>query len=107
VSATSNAERAIIQVVDNGVGLSEDERARVFHPFNRTSDPAFGGVPGSGLGLYVSRQLAEANQGSLTVERTEPGLGTCFALDLPLAKPQRITDKKLSDASVGEGAPTS
>jgi signal transduction histidine kinase len=65
--------------------MSERQRVRVFHPFHRGNDPAFGSVPGAGLGLYVSRQLAEANEGILTLARTEPGVGTSFALDLPLA----------------------
>lgn len=65
--------------------MSERQRVRVFHPFHRGNDPEVGTVPGTGLGLYVSRLLAEANQGSLRLERTEPGLGTSFALDLPLA----------------------
>lgn len=90
VSAMMEAEHGIVHIVDNGVGLSEDQRARVFHPFNRSRDPAFVGIPGSGLGLYVSRQLAEANHGSLILDRTEPGLGTCFALNLPLAKPEPV-----------------
>jgi signal transduction histidine kinase len=86
VSVTTDAERAIVHVIDNGVGMSESERARVFRPFHRGNDPAFDSVPGSGLGLYVSRLLAEANRGELTLERTEVGLGTSFALNLPLAR---------------------
>jgi signal transduction histidine kinase len=88
VTAASDAERAVVHVIDNGVGLSNSQRSRVFHPFHRGDDPAFDGVPGSGLGLYVSRQLAEANGGSLTLERSELGVGTAFALNLPLVKPQ-------------------
>jgi signal transduction histidine kinase len=79
-------DRAVIHVTDNGVGISHSERARVFQPFQRTKDPAFSGVPGAGLGLYASQKLAEANQGKLTLERTELGVGTCFALDLPLSR---------------------
>jgi signal transduction histidine kinase len=85
LDATTDSGRAIAHVIDNGVGMSDRHRVRVFHPFHRGNDPAFGSVPGVGLGLYVSRQLAEANEGSLTLERTEPGLGTSFALNLPLA----------------------
>ena len=88
VSVTTDGERAVVHVIDNGVGMSEVERVRVFRPFHRGNDPAIGSVPGSGLGLYVSRQLAEANAGKLTLERTELGLGTSFALDLPLARPE-------------------
>ena len=85
VDAVTEGNRAIVHVIDNGIGMSDVERARVFQPFHRTKDPAFSSVPGSGLGLYASRKLAEVNQGRLTLERSEPGVGTCFALDLPLA----------------------
>ena len=90
VSVTTGSARAVVHVTDNGVGMSESERARIFRPFHRGKDPAFGSVPGSGLGLYVSRQLAEANEGKLTLERTEVGLGTSFALDLPLARHEAV-----------------
>jgi signal transduction histidine kinase len=86
LEALVNGDRGVIRVTDNGVGMSSSERSRVFQPFHRTADPAFSRVPGVGLGLYSSRILAEANQGTLTLESTEPGLGTSFALDLPLTK---------------------
>jgi signal transduction histidine kinase len=86
VEAVADRNRGIIRVIDNGVGMSGSERDRVFQPFHRTKDPAFSEIPGVGLGLYSSRILAEANEGTLTLERTEPGVGTCFALDLPLTK---------------------
>jgi signal transduction histidine kinase len=88
VEAVMNGDRAVVHVTDNGVGLSEPDRARVFQPFHRGREPQFRGVPGTGLGLYASLKLAEANHGKLTLERTEPGVGTSFALDLPLARAQ-------------------
>jgi signal transduction histidine kinase len=86
VSTSAEDGRAVVRVTDNGVGMSAAERARVFEPFQRTKDPAFSDVPGVGLSLYASRQLAEQNQGRLRLVKSEPGLGTSFALDLPLAK---------------------
>jgi signal transduction histidine kinase len=86
LDAVANGKRAVVHVIDNGIGMSDSERARVFEPFQRTKDPAFTSIPGAGLGLYTSRKLAEVNRGTLTLERTEPGVGTSFALDLPLAR---------------------
>ena len=86
LEALVDRNRGVVRVTDNGVGMSGSQRSRVFQPFHRTDDPAFSSVPGVGLGLYSSRILAEANQGRLTLETTEPGVGTCFALDLPLTK---------------------
>lgn len=77
--------RGVVRVIDNGIGLTERERSRVFQPFQRSEDPAFSAVPGVGLGLYASLKLAESNHGTLTLERTKRGVGSCFALGLPLA----------------------
>lgn len=86
MKAQADGDRVIVQVIDNGVGMSATEQTQLFQPFHRTSDPTFSGVPGAGLSLYASRQLAEVNQGTLILERSERGVGTAFALSLPLAR---------------------
>ena len=86
VDATANGNHAIVRVADNGVGMSRTERDRVFEPFRRTEDPTFRKIPGVGLGLYASKQLAEVNRGTLTLVRSEPGVGTSFELELPLSR---------------------
>lgn len=85
VNVSGEGNRAVVRVVDNGVGIPPGERERVFERFHRTNEPAFRNVPGTGLGLYISRQLAEGHGGSLVVESSTPGRGTTFALALPLA----------------------
>jgi signal transduction histidine kinase len=77
--------RAIVRVGDNGIGIPEGERERVFDRLYRVADPQVV-VPGIGLGLYISRHLAEGFGGSLVVETSKPGLGTVFALALPLSR---------------------
>ena len=62
-----------------GEGLDEAQQARVFGKFERLGRSGDGG---SGLGLYISRRLAEAMRGSLTVESAR-GQGARFILDLP------------------------
>lgn len=72
-------ERARITVADQGEGLTREQQARIFDKFERlgrTDDE------GSGLGLYISRRLARAMGGDLTVE-SAPGEGARFTLDLP------------------------
>jgi signal transduction histidine kinase len=78
-------QRAVVRVADNGVGIPQKEQERVFERFHRTNDPAFRNVAGTGLGLYISRQLAEGHGGSLIVESSTPDRGTVFALSLPLS----------------------
>ncbi len=69
-----------VRVVDHGAGVPPDVRDRIFEPFERF-DPQSG--VGTGLGLPVSRRLAEVMGGRLTVEDT-PGGGATFVLMLPM-----------------------
>jgi signal transduction histidine kinase len=86
VDATANGDHAVVHVADNGVGMSETEKDRVFEPFRRTKDPTFSKIPGVGLGLYASKHLAEVNRGKLTLVNSEPGIGTSFELEFPLSR---------------------
>jgi signal transduction histidine kinase len=84
ITVLGEAGRAVVRVTDNGVGIAEHEQERVFERFHRTNEPAFHHVAGTGLGLYISRQLAEGHGGSLVVESSALDRGTTFALALPL-----------------------
>mgnify|MGYP005855465533 CR=1 FL=1 len=72
-------KRARLTVADQGEGLSAEQQARVFEKFERLGRTGDGG---SGLGLYISRRLARAMDGELTVE-SAPGQGARFTLELP------------------------
>jgi len=81
-----------VGVVDQGKGIPEEDRERIFHRFVRlTADDAATGEhgarqPGVGLGLAIARRIAEAHGGSLIVFDSKPGGGhTEFRLTLPIA----------------------
>lgn len=78
-------DRARIIVADQGEGLTSEQQARAFEKFERLGRSGDGG---SGLGLYISRRLARAMNGELTVEST-PGHGARFILELPSFEDQR------------------
>jgi signal transduction histidine kinase len=86
ITASQEGHRAVIRVADNGAGIAENERERVFERFHRSNEPAFRSVPGTGLGLYISRQLAEGHGGRLVIESSTSD-GTTFALALPFSTP--------------------
>jgi two-component system sensor histidine kinase PilS (NtrC family) len=69
----------VITVADNGPGISKTQLGKIFEPFYTTRKE------GSGLGLYIAKQLCEANQAELTVD-SEPGEGAFFHIRLALAR---------------------
>ena len=72
-----------IRVSDTGAGLSAEQLAQLFEPFNRLGQEA-SAVPGTGIGLVVCKRLVESMGGSIGVEST-PGKGSVFWVDMPLA----------------------
>jgi len=77
------AARCELRVADSGLGLSAEQQARLFRPFERLGAER-SAVPGTGLGLALTLQLVQALGGDITVHST-PGLGSVFAVRLPLA----------------------
>ena len=71
----------IIGVSDQGIGISLEDRTRLFQPFQRLGKPVHG-IKGLGLGLVVCLRLVEAHHGRLWVE-SEPGKGSTFYFTLP------------------------
>ncbi len=72
-----------IAVHDEGLGIPADEQRRIFEKFFRLDPSLTRGVGGSGLGLYISRELVERMHGRLTVA-SEPGRGSTFTVELPV-----------------------
>ena len=81
----AEGERVRIDVIDSGPGLTPQQMARLFLPFDRLG-AQHGSVPGTGLGLALSRQLAESMDGTLHADSVA-GEGCTFSLRLPLAAP--------------------
>jgi signal transduction histidine kinase len=73
--------RVLVAVEDTGPGIPREQHALIFERFGRANVGL--GKPGTGLGLFIARSIAEAHGGRLTVEST-PGEGATFTLELPL-----------------------
>jgi signal transduction histidine kinase len=78
--------QARVCVQDQGPGVPADELPHLFERFYRTRIARRGDKKGSGLGLYISHEIAQAHGGALSVE-SAPGAGSRFTLLLPLAPP--------------------
>jgi len=77
------ADWVVLSVSDDGIGVSPLDQGRIFARFARGTDRRVLEKPGSGLGLYLSRGLAEQMGGSLTLASSQPGKGSTFVLRLP------------------------
>ena len=95
IGLSTKSRRAILRVTDNGVGIPESERERIFDRLYRIPDPQVV-VPGIGLGLYICRRLVESFGGSVAVESSTTGAGTVFAIRLPLSR--TISPSQLREA---------
>lgn len=84
VSVRIVGDEVQVCVDDQGVGVAADERDRIFAPFYRTARTR--DIPGTGLGLHISRRLAEQHRGRLWLEDSR-NPGSRFTLALPLARP--------------------
>ncbi len=74
---------ATVAVTDEGVGIEPEDQARLFTRFVRIQTKATEGISGTGLGLWLSREIARMHDGDITVEST-PGRGSTFTFQLPL-----------------------
>jgi two-component system, OmpR family, sensor histidine kinase KdpD len=81
VSAGSEDHQVVIRVRDRGAGIAERDRERIFEKFYRRAD-AKNGVPGTGLGLFIAREIVRAHGGEIRVE-SAPGNGSEFCVSLP------------------------
>jgi len=81
-----NGGCCVLRIEDSGPGLSREQLARLFQPFERLGLES-SGIEGSGLGLIIARQLMREMRGNLRIN-SRPGDGTQVRLDLPLAVEQ-------------------
>jgi PAS domain S-box-containing protein len=94
VAARANGEVAEVRVVDEGIGIPEEDQRRIFTKFFRgeamVRDPATGGT---GLGLFIAHGLVSAMGGRMWVDSRE-GAGSSFAFELPLARAAALSGKE-------------
>jgi signal transduction histidine kinase len=87
VSARREGDEAIVEVVDDGPGISPEQREVVFQRFARLDAARDMDKGGTGLGLAIARQIAERHGGTLTIEDSEQGAR--FVLRIPVDVPEQ------------------
>jgi signal transduction histidine kinase len=90
ISLTRSAEEGFIEVAvaDEGIGISAEDCAGLFHPFWRAGAAALTGAPGAGLGLYIARSLVELHGGRIWLDSVV-GRGSTFYVTFPSADSPR------------------
>ena len=83
VSAHFRGDRVLVEVLDRGPGIPSDQQELIFEKFGRAKTD--GGQPGTGLGLFIARSIAEAHGGSVEVQSGADG-GATFTLSLPATR---------------------
>jgi signal transduction histidine kinase len=90
IHRAGTAGRVRITVADNGSGIPPENQVRLFEPFFTTKESL-----GTGLGLWVTRQLAERNGGRIRM-RSRVSAGTVFSIELPIAAAPQVADSTVS-----------
>jgi signal transduction histidine kinase len=85
VEISARRENGVVEIAvrDHGPGIASDQQRLIFEKFGRGE--ASGSKPGTGLGLFIARSIAEAHGGTLDV-RSRPDAGAVFVLSLPIER---------------------
>ena len=89
VAAEDGTRHVVVRIEDQGAGMPEQVRARIFEPLFTTKSPG----KGTGLGLSLCRQIVERHGGSITLDSVE-GEGSCFSVWLPVNGPESPGDRR-------------
>jgi PAS domain S-box-containing protein len=89
VSVTHRDSVVQVAVRDRGCGIAQSDVPKLFHKFSRVGRAEQLGIRGTGLGLYISKSMVEAQGGQIWVE-SAPGKGSVFGYELPIAEPNDV-----------------
>lgn len=90
ISLQEDGEFALLAIQDTGIGIPEEDLPSIFNRFYRVDKARSKSEGGSGLGLSICRQIAEAHKGAIEVE-SKPGIGTRFKIRLPISSCQEAS----------------
>ena len=79
-------KKYIITFADEGIGIAERDRKKVFNKFTRLRRPDSPSVKGTGIGLYWCRQILKIHRGKIYIEKKKQMCGTTFRIELPATK---------------------
>jgi CheY-like chemotaxis protein/nitrogen-specific signal transduction histidine kinase len=92
-----SGNRALISVIDTGIGISAEDQVKLFQPFTQLDASTTRQYCGTGLGLALVKKIVNLHQGDIWVE-SDPGRGSNFTFSIPLRKPLEL--RKASEMSL-------
>jgi signal transduction histidine kinase len=91
VALGQHGDSVVLKVRDEGPGIHEDEKEKLFNKFQRLSTRPTAGEISTGLGLAITRDLVELHNGSITVQ-SELEKGSTFIVNLPILKKETVEE---------------
>ena len=92
----------VVNISDSGIGIAPEEQAALFQKFNRASNANDASVYGTGLGLYIAREIMKAHNGWIHVSSPGVGLGSTFTDELPVATDEPVPAPAATPAASNE-----
>jgi signal transduction histidine kinase len=89
---TNRGDRLVLEVTDNGIGISADALHRIFEDFGQAENDTANKFGGAGLGLALTKRFCQMMGGTIEV-RSERGIGTNFTIEIPLIKARQAPEK--------------
>lgn len=92
IGASLKEKSVVVRVSDTGMGIDAEDIPHLFQKFYRTDNTATRAIGGTGLGLYITKQIVEMMGGQVWVEST-PGAGSTFYVELPRVSPESVIEQ--------------
>jgi signal transduction histidine kinase len=89
VRLASEYDRAVLEVTDTGIGISQADLEQLFQRFFRTQRATSAAIPGVGLGLTIAQAIVHGHDGQISVQ-SQDGEGTTFRIELPLLRAAEV-----------------
>lgn len=86
--------KMLVKIQDTGIGVAPDEVSNLFQKFNRASNANEANVLGTGLGLYIAREIMKAHGGWINIQSDGLGKGSIFTVELPIYDEITAPDKE-------------
>ncbi|MCH1543264.1 MAG: HAMP domain-containing histidine kinase [Bacteroidia bacterium] len=88
ISLKKGDNRVQLKVADMGMGIDDSDKKHVFQKFYRVGDEKTRTQPGSGLGLYLVKQITDIHKGKISLENNDPS-GSIFSINIPLTQTEQ------------------